>query len=204
MSTKRGFHHGDLRATLLELALEAVERDGHDGVSLRELAATAGVSTAAPYRHFPDRRALLSAVAGQGFVLLDRATGAAIRPGASPRAQLRVGARAFLDFAAARPQLFRLMFSTDLLAGPTPPEPARRQPANESYGVLEHSVSAAYPSLAGRELKARVLAMWSTMLGFAWARGDGRIKPFMREPLTEAELEEAILTAATGVGPEEL
>ena len=204
MTTKRPFHHGDLSAALVEVALEAIERLGHEAVSLRELAAAAGVSRAAPYRHFADRRALLSAVAGRGFAALDAAVMAGSASGCTPRARLRCGARAFLRFAADRPHLFALLFATDLLTGPEPPSPELREPATLSYARMERGVAAAYPALDDAGVKARALTMSSTLQGFARMRRDRRIKPFMLGPLTEAELEEAVLTAATGVGPDEI
>ena len=67
MRTARAYHHGDLRAALVAAAQAAVEADGPEAVSLRDIAQSLGVSTAAPYRHFPDRRALLAEVAALGF-----------------------------------------------------------------------------------------------------------------------------------------
>ncbi len=64
---KPAYHHGDLKSALITAALAAVEQDGPDAVSLRDLAQSLGVSRAAPYRHFADRDALLAAVAAQGF-----------------------------------------------------------------------------------------------------------------------------------------
>ena len=61
------YHHGDLRAALLKVATAEIERVGYESLSLRELAEKLGVSRAAPYRHFADRRALLAAVAAEGF-----------------------------------------------------------------------------------------------------------------------------------------
>ena len=63
----RGYHHGNLRQALLDAALALIEAGEEQGVSLRTVAARAGVSNAAPYRHFKDREALLAAVATIGF-----------------------------------------------------------------------------------------------------------------------------------------
>ena len=67
---KPAYHHGDLRNALIAAALAAVEQDGPDAVSLRDLAQNLGVSRAAPYRHFEDRDALLAAVAARRFEVL--------------------------------------------------------------------------------------------------------------------------------------
>ena len=67
MKANSTYHHGDLRAALLKVAAAEIERVGYESLSLRELAEKLGVSRAAPYRHFADRRALLAAVAAEGF-----------------------------------------------------------------------------------------------------------------------------------------
>lgn len=67
---RRTYHHGNLRAALVETAVRLVQREGIEALSLRSVARLAGVSAAAPYRHFADKRALLAAVAEEGFRLL--------------------------------------------------------------------------------------------------------------------------------------
>lgn len=96
------YHHGNLRGAILEVAARMVEKDGPQGVSVREAARRAGVSHNAPYRHFPDRDALLAALAADGMARLLKELGE--RSG-------RELAEAYVRFALARPRLFRLMFS---------------------------------------------------------------------------------------------
>src|ERR1700756_4893606 len=67
MKDDSSYHHGDLHAALVKAAAAEVERGGYENLSLRELAESLGVSRTAPYRHFADRRALLAAVAADGF-----------------------------------------------------------------------------------------------------------------------------------------
>ncbi|MCA9627236.1 MAG: TetR/AcrR family transcriptional regulator [Myxococcales bacterium] len=107
------YHHGALRETLLDAAVELVSEAGGDALSLRELARRVGVSSAAPYRHFPDKDALLRAVAARGYQRFDRALDEASREGAEVSAleaveQLGV---AYVRFAARNVNLFRLIFS---------------------------------------------------------------------------------------------
>ena len=64
---RMGYHHGDLKAVILEQAATLVAERGADGISLRELARAAGVSHAAPAHHFTDRRGLFTALATEGF-----------------------------------------------------------------------------------------------------------------------------------------
>ncbi|MCA9642419.1 MAG: TetR/AcrR family transcriptional regulator [Polyangiaceae bacterium] len=107
------YHHGSLRETLLDAGVELVAEAGIDALSLRELARRAGVSSAAPYRHFPDKDALLRGVAARGYQRFDQALGKVSKQCAETSAleavqQLGV---AYVRFAARNPNLFRLIFS---------------------------------------------------------------------------------------------
>jgi AcrR family transcriptional regulator len=109
---ERAYHHGNLRAELLRAAEQTLRDEGADRISLRDLARQAGVSHAAPSRHFPDRRALLAALAADGFARLGRTVGTAIeKAGTSIYAQLRAAVGAFVDFAAGNAALLDLMFT---------------------------------------------------------------------------------------------
>ena len=96
------YHHGDLRAAVVSAAWKMIEKEGVEGLSLREAARRAGVSHNAPYRHFADRDALLAALVAEGFAQLERAL--------EGRAGRELG-EAYVTFALANPQRFRLMFS---------------------------------------------------------------------------------------------
>lgn len=118
--TSRPFHHGNLRAALLEHA-EVVLRDGGvDGLSLRELARRAGVSHGAPRSHFIDRQALLDALAERGFDRLTERVALALRSGGTFAERFRLVGRAYVDFAVDDAALMELMFATtvDATAGP--------------------------------------------------------------------------------------
>src|ERR1700747_2060815 len=110
MSTKTTtYHHGHLRAALVSAALELLEERGETELSLRAVARRAGVSPAAPYRHYADREALASAVAAIGYRELAARLGAA-HPMPSPPDELASVAIAYVQFALERPALFRIMF----------------------------------------------------------------------------------------------
>ncbi|MBO0985518.1 TetR/AcrR family transcriptional regulator [Rathayibacter sp. SD072] len=112
------FHHGNLRAELLEQAEALLRTDGVDALSLRELARRAGVSHGAPRSHFVDRQALLDALAVLGFERLTEAVHTAVEsPGAFPERFRRVG-RAHLAFAVEHAALMELMFRLGATAGP--------------------------------------------------------------------------------------
>jgi AcrR family transcriptional regulator len=116
MSGKERYHHGDLRNALLQAAISLLEGEGLDGLSLRSVAARAGVSHAGPAHHFPNLKSLLTAVATVAF---DR-FGTTMREhrdqaAADPRSQLAAIGDAYVGFARACPQQFRLMFSVTRL-----------------------------------------------------------------------------------------
>lgn len=113
MSVDQPYHHGSLRRALLAGAEIALERDGAEGLSLRKLAREAGVSHAAPSKHFRDRRALLDALAESGFHRLTETLAAAVST-AAPDARDRFAAlaSAYVGFALAHPALLALMYGT--------------------------------------------------------------------------------------------
>lgn len=191
MRCPRSYHHGDLRAALIAAARAAVETGGPEAVSLRELALGLGVSTAAPYRHFRRRGDLLAAVAAEAFAELAEAYRRARATAATPVEAMRESARAYLGLGFARPGLFRLMFESDILNG-APPE-SLTAPARAAWAELCRTVAALEPTADARTVKLRAVAGWSTLHGFVSLAQGGRLKGFMTEPLTEAELLEAIL-----------
>jgi AcrR family transcriptional regulator len=193
---KPAYHHGDLANALIAAALKAVEQDGPDAVSLRELAQDLGVSRAAPYRHFADRDALLTAVAARGFEDLIVGYEAALAHAGDGQQKLRAASRVYFDFANRRPGLFRLMFDSDFLAR-TPPPAVLIGPADKAYHLLWRAVELAYPDADERTIKARTITMWSTVYGFIALSRAGRFKPFMVGPLSMEEMVEEVIEAAT-------
>ena len=113
--TENGYHHGNLRYALLEAAEQLLVKRGAAALSLREVAKMAGVSHAAPYRHFKDKAALLWALAESGFERLR----AVIRTATDsmphdPEQQLAAAGVAYVHMAVRSPELLQLMFSTEL------------------------------------------------------------------------------------------
>src|SRR4030088_685756 len=107
--SKATYHHGNLRPALVRAAMELLEESGETALSLRAVARRAGVSPAAPYRHYADREALVSAAAAVGYrELAERLTAA--HPAPSTPEQLASVAIAYVQFALERPALFRIMF----------------------------------------------------------------------------------------------
>ncbi|MEU3985155.1 TetR/AcrR family transcriptional regulator [Streptomyces sp. NPDC026672] len=109
-----GRHHGDLRNELLRAALELVAERGPQGFTLAEASRRAGVSVAAPYKHFADRDALLAALAARGYREQRERFAAAVATDRDPVEQLAAFAAAYVRFAAEEPALFDITFNAGL------------------------------------------------------------------------------------------
>jgi len=106
-------HREDLRGDLLAAACAILGREGHEEISIRRLAEEVGVSSAAPYHHFPDRRSLLIAVALEGYGAMFNAAQEAIGHVSDPRTRLAQIFKAFLSFAVSNPNMFTLMYESE-------------------------------------------------------------------------------------------
>ena len=123
---KPAYHHRDLRNALIAAALEALPDVGAGGLSLRDIARRAGVSSAAPYHHFPDKDALVAAVAGEcAQRMLDALDAAVAEAGDDQRRRFQLTGIAFIRFAVSYPAHFRAMEMPGMLA--KMPEPIRRR-----------------------------------------------------------------------------
>jgi len=197
------YHHGDLKSALITAALAAVEQRGPEAVSLRDLAQSLGVSRAAPYRHFANRDALLAAVAAKGFEELTVVYETALAGPGDGRERLRRALVDYLEFARRRPGLHALMFESDFLQRKPPPR-VMIGPADRAYEVLWEAVAGAFPGADPVWIRARTVTMLSTVVGYRVLGNVDRFKPHMVDPLTPAELLDAVLEAAIGEGPARL
>ncbi len=107
---EQSYHHGNLRAVLVQAALELLKTQAPEELSLRGLAASAGVSRAAPYAHFADKAALLRAVASAGFALMAEDMRKSMDGATDARGRFLATGRAYVRFARGNPNVFRLMF----------------------------------------------------------------------------------------------
>jgi len=110
---QKSYHHGSLREVLLEKAFGLVDSEGVEAISMRALAREAGVSSAAPFRHFPDKQVLLDAVAEKAASELERKLDVATEECSDALTQFRAMSVAYVRFAAEHPALFDLIHSTD-------------------------------------------------------------------------------------------
>ena len=198
---RRGYHHGNLREALIQAALDLIAKKGPGGFTFADAARSAGVSSAAPYRHFRDRDALITDVARRGFELfaahLERAWNDG-RP--EPFAAFENIGRAYLAFAREEPAYHSAMFEAGLSLDD---DPQLRQAADRSFAVLRHASETLCGRLA-QEKRPPALMMslhiWALSHGIAslFARGDGGRR---RLPMTPEDLlEAAMLIYLRGLG----
>jgi AcrR family transcriptional regulator len=197
----RGYHHGDLRETLIRAALELIAQKGSAGFTFADAARWAGVSPAAPYRHFRDRDDLLANVALRGFEQFETALASAWddgRPDALTALD-RMG-KAYLGFARAEPAYYSAMFESGI-APDTSPE--LRAASDRAFSVLRlaaEKVCAQAPPRDRPPALMLALHIWAMAHGIAslFGRGDSarRTVPMAPEDLLEA----AVLIYLKGLG----
>ncbi|TPG38574.1 TetR/AcrR family transcriptional regulator [Sphingomonas koreensis] len=173
VADKKGYHHGDLRAALITEGLKLLDAGAADDLSLREVARAAGVSATAVYRHFPDKTALLEALATAGFARLAAAQVQAAEA-APDRAQgFNATGRAYVRFALAHPGLFRLMFS---FAPKSDAFGCDASPTDDAMALLMANAAALAPASEGPD-GARLFALrsWSLVHGLAILMLEGHV-----------------------------
>lgn len=160
-AAQKSYHHGNLRAELLDAAINQLRNADAEELSLRALARDLGVSQTAPYRHFSDKGELLAAMAARGYRdLLNTLQLSSGNCGDSPGEQLVAFAHAYINYAAANPQLFKLIFGP--AAQPAEKYPELRAASRDTLrlvqdilqqgidaGVFQHGENAAYLANAG-------------------------------------------------------
>jgi len=168
------YHHGKLPPALLDAALHIVRTEGTHGLTLRAVARRAGVSQAAPYRHFANKEAILAAVAEEGFrSLIALIHGAVDAYGDNPLARLRTVGLIYIDFATTHPTHFRIMFGREMADRSSR---AVRQLATETFNtVIEAIADCQRAGLARTEEPAADLALtaWASVHGLAVLLADG-------------------------------
>jgi AcrR family transcriptional regulator len=183
VTPKAAYHHGDLRAQLIAAVRELVETHGPDGFSVAEAARRAGVSSAAPYKHFKDRPEILRGVVSEAMDRLRARmeAGAAAHSHGSLEAVAAVGL-AYVDFAKAEPGVFRLVFglteghenAPDLLAK-----------GEGCFGVVVQVVAACLGLPPGDgQVQRRAYMLWSFVHGHSFLTID------MKHQVASAEIDD--------------
>lgn len=177
-TAKRGYHHGDLRAALLQAGLSHLDTQEADALSLRDLARDVGVSAPAIYRHFPNKDSLLRALAAEGLKMLAGEQKAAASGGGA--AALAASGQAYVRFAMRHPYLFRLIFS----AIPVDANPFEESPEGSSAALLRDAVERLAPPHASQaERFAGALRAWALIHGLAMLILDRQIDAAIAEEM---------------------
>ena len=175
--TERPYHHGDLRRAVIETALAMLHEEKNWQFTLREVARRAGVSHAAPYKHFPDKAALLAELALIGFDRL-RETLLAAQPATATdlREALLPAARAYIAFGEANPALYRLMFGAE--AG-KPSEVHLSERAMSTFSILTDFLERGQQAglIRKRPVRGQAAACWAQLHGLTMLTIDGLLLP---------------------------
>ena len=201
-AAKAKYHHGDLRTALLDAALDVIGEIGPQGLTIREVARRAGVSHAAPYRHFTDKDELILAVVERGFALLQQ-TMQERKDAATPDAinQFAASGMAYVDFALNHPAYYRVMFSGDLLS-------------STGHVSLQHTSSEALQDMVADIARCQelgmvkkgdpvpqALAILSTIRGFVSLVNDNRVQHLLDNPYTLDQIRDMVLASIfEGIG----
>lgn len=192
-SAARSYHHGDLHSALIAAGLEALAHGSADALSLRALAREAGVSATAVYRHFPDKEALLAALALAGFDRMAAAQQAASRAAAGQGAIAAFSASgaAYVRFAILNPELFRLMWKA------APRGDQLQQPMDQAHPAMADLRRAvadmAPPGASEEDQRATALRCWGLVHGLATLTLDGQVE------LDDAMIDRVIAGLAAGM-----
>ena len=180
------YHHGDLRAALISTAMGMLERG--ETFSIRAVAREAGVSATAPYRHFPEREALESALAAEGLRNLkeDLSRGRALSATVEELAEFGV---AYVEFALRRPALFRLMFGNECNTD----DEDRVQAAAEIHELLGAAITGVFPDADPLDL---ALGGWGVVHGLAFLYLDRKLTAASTEEIA-AQVRASLLAVFT-------
>jgi AcrR family transcriptional regulator len=197
----RGYHHGNLKEALVRAALALIAEKGPAGFTFAEAARWAGVSPAAPYRHFRDRDELMADVARRGFDLFEAALKSAWDEGRpDPSTAFDRLGRSYLAFAKKEPAYYSAMFEAGI---PADADPELRAAGDRAFGVLRAATEVLVATMPPKQrppVMMMALHIWALSHGIAslFGRGDAARRSL---PMTPEELLEAgVLLYLRGLG----
>jgi AcrR family transcriptional regulator len=192
------YHHGDLRDAMVQAALREAEQGGPEAISIKALAKELGVSQAAPYRHFADREALLSAVTAEALRQFCAVLRESIRK-PSKRSTLSRLAQATLAFGLRRNGIYRLMFASRIMAC-APKGSELDNAAMETFALVLEALEAPAVGLI-RERHA--LKIWAALHGVVMLAEQGlltgQVANVTREELVEDIVEQTKLALSVAI-----
>jgi len=187
----RPYHHGQLRAAIIDAAVAEVQAVGAAGISLRDIARRAGVSHAAPAHHFGDKTGLFTAIATEGFRLAAEAIG----PAAAGRFGFLDGGAAYVTFAIAHPGHFEVLYRPGLYRTDDPDLVRARDAA---FAVLDDSAAALAAEWGIADVRGLTLAGWSLSHGLATLMLTGNLGD--RLPQSAGEINEHLTRGLIALG----
>lgn len=196
------YHHGNLRAALVECGMHILDTQGIEAMSLRGAARLAGVSQTAPRNHFSDKRGFLAAIAAEGFVQLKHGRALSIRSGMTAGERIYVLAFNYVQFALDRPALFHLMFGPEISDRAEYPELDAKATASFDLmrGVIEDILKERQATIY--PVETAVSMVWSAMHGLAMLLKESRRMPLYQQGKSPEEqcrdLAEVLLTGIVG------
>jgi len=193
MGQKSGYHHGNLRAALLEAAFSILVKSGVEGLSLRGVARSAGVSPGAPYNHFKNKQAILSELAGDRRQRAGHAFVKAMEREATPRAKLKALGVTYVRYALEHQAEFKLMFGGSLQLH-LPETKLGDAPILELFKTLIHEVD---DRLNAAELDVAAITVWSQLHGLAKLLTDGPLRELGKDPKQGAALAGRVMNGLT-------
>lgn len=188
----KSYHHGDLRSALVGEGLRLLALSDAEHLSLREIARNVGVSATAVYRHFPDKQALLSALAQRGGDMLAELQVQAQAAAGGGVAGFDATGRTYVRFALAHPALFRLMLARtreDALGDP-------EDICISGLGLLRQNIATlAEPGTSNEEQRVRAVYAWAVVHGLAMLMLDGQV------PAEDALIDKVVKSASLQAKP---
>jgi AcrR family transcriptional regulator len=199
MKADRPYHHGNLKAALLNASLALISEVGPQAFTLREVARRAGVSHNAPYRHFRDKDELLAVVALQGFERLTTAMKRSAARGATAAKRFQLCGRGYVSFALRWPQHFQVMFD---LPSSQNKYPEHAKAGDVAFATLLTFIAECQEAgvLPPGESESLALMAWSMVHGIAKLAVSSRL-PFNRNAVLKFT-DEACLVMAAGLRKE--
>ena len=183
------YHHGDLRSQLIEATRQLVEERGPDNFSVSEACRRAGVSTAAPYKHFKDKTEMLREVAAAGMIRQSEQMLAELAPlPEGSRARIVALGRVYVRFATTEPGVFRLMFTW---SGETENDEKLATLGDSKFAVVQMEVAKCHGRTTVEEVdRQKAFMLWSFVHGLSFLSIDGKLADDKMPTTLEALLED--------------